>query len=93
MIRKEMKSAIMIILFELKKKNVGKEKLANRQTRGEFDLLIVDLKLHDHYSSSICRRVQEVTINSSQRRESVGPIERLSVSVRHIVTGDPKITI
>lgn len=75
----------------IKKAKCRWKQLDNGKTRGEFDLLIVDLRLHDHaVFLNTCGWVQEVIVKSSQQKESIRPSEWLSVSVRYIVTGDCK---
>ena len=78
---------------------------AERKTKGEFYLLIRDLRLFDseyffkYYRMSnvqyeeVLRWVAPRITKCTQKREPIGPSERLSVTLRYLTTGDAHITI
>ena len=78
---------------------------AERKIKGEYHLLIQDLKLHDavyffryfrmdttqfeNLLTMIAPRIQK----SSLKRECISPSERLCVTLRYLTTGDAQSTI
>ncbi|XP_057310637.1 uncharacterized protein LOC130648602 [Hydractinia symbiolongicarpus] len=77
-----------------------------RKQKGEFHLLIQDLKLYDHQlffqyfrmSPSDLEKLLSwvaplVVKKETRMRESIKPSERLCVTMRYLVTGDAQVTI
>lgn len=88
------------------KKRMRVRKLfAERESKGEFHLLISDLKLFDHEYffkyfrmsptryEELLRLVAPRIIKSNERRTPIGPSERLCVTLKYLVTGDAQCTI
>ena len=77
----------------------------DRQQKGEFHLLIREMKLHDHtlffqyfrmsptQYEDLLKQIAPVIQKQSEKREPIGPSERLSVALRYIFTGDSQKTI
>ena len=103
------------LLLLLKRRLEGKQKykkavwvrkiFRERKQKGEFHLLINELRIHDHeyffkYFRMSPSKYEELLqlvgphiTKSSKKREAIGPSERLSVALRYIITGDAQITI
>ena len=76
-----------------------------RKIKGEFYLLVQDLRLYDeeyflkYFRMSVLQyeevlsMVAPVIQKSSERRECIGPNERLCVTLRYLTTGDSQTTI
>ena len=76
-----------------------------RKQKGEFHLLINELRIHDHVYffkyfrmsptkyEELLQLVGPYITKSSQKREAIGPSERLSVALRYLTTGDAQLTI
>ena len=76
-----------------------------RKQKGEFHLLIQELRIHDqeyffkYFRMSPTRyehflgMVAPLITKSSVKRETIGASERLSVTLRYLVTGDSQVTI
>ena len=73
--------------------------------KGEYHLLLQDLHLHDHEYFFKCFRMRHSKYEEllrlvspfirkcSLKWESIGPSERLSVTLRYLATGDRQTTI
>lgn len=76
-----------------------------RKRKGEFYLLVQDLRLYDeeyffkYFRMSVMQyeellsMVAPIIQKSSQKRECIGPNERLSLTMRYLTTGDAQTTI
>jgi hypothetical protein len=76
-----------------------------RNTKGEFYLLVQDLRLYDeeyffrYFRMSVIQygellaMVAPIIQKSSQKRECIRPNERLCVTMRYLATGDAQTTI
>ena len=76
-----------------------------RKQKGEYHLLLQDLRLHDHEYVFKCFRISHSKYEEllrlvapfirkcSLKRESIGPSERLSVTLHCLATGDSQTTI
>ena len=76
-----------------------------RKNKGEFHLLIKDMMLYDHFLffryfrmnptqyEQLLQKIAPHIQKSSEKREPIGPSERLSVALRYIFTGDSQTTI
>ena len=76
-----------------------------RSWKGEYHLLIKELKLYDHEYffkqfrmlpdkfEKLLSFVAPLILKSSERREAISPEERLCITLRYLVTGDAQITI
>ena len=76
-----------------------------RKQKGEFHLLIKDMMLHDNFLffnyfrmnatqyEQLLQKIAPRITKSSEKRESIGPSERLSVTLRYVFTGDSQTTI
>ena len=76
-----------------------------RKEKGEYHLLIREMKSYDHMMfyqqfrmtpeqyENLFRLVAPKILKSSQKREAIEPGERLSVTLRYLVTGDAQTTI
>lgn len=77
----------------------------DRKSKGEFHLLVKDLRLFDseyfwkYYRMTniqyeeLLHWVAPYITKSSQKREAIGPSERLSAALKYLVTGDMQTTI
>ena len=108
------KEIIMLLILwrRIKKRRMKNKKrfwvreiLKERNTKGEYHLLIKELKLYDHeffykqfritptkYEELLCWVAPKI-IKSNIKRESISPGERLCVTLRFLVTGDAQTTI
>ena len=76
-----------------------------RKQKGEFHLLIKDMMLYDHFLffkyfrmnptqyEQLLQKIAPRIQKSSEKREQIGPSERLSVALRYIFTGDSQKSI
>ena len=78
-----------------------------RKEKGKYHLFIREMKSYDHMMlhqqfritpgpeqyENLFRLVAPKILKSSQKREAIEPGERLSVTLRHLVTGDAQTTI
>ena len=76
-----------------------------RKEKGEYHLLIRDMRLYDHslfYQQfrmtptkyeDLLNMVAPQIVKSSLKREAISPGERLAVTLRYLVTGDAQTTI
>ena len=76
-----------------------------RKQKGEFHLLIKEMRLHDHtlffqyfrmsptQYEDLLKQIAPVIQKQSEKREPIGPSERLSVVLRYTFTGDSQKTI
>lgn len=76
-----------------------------RKQKGEFHLLINELRIHDHEYffkyfrmspskyEDLLKIVGPYITKSSVKREPIGPSEKLSVTLRYLITGDAQVTI
>ena len=76
-----------------------------RETKGEFYLLVLDLRLHDEeyffkYFRMSAMQYEELLSmvapkiqKSSEKRKCIGPSERVCVTLRYLTTGDSQTTI
>ena len=76
-----------------------------RKQKGEFHLLVKEMQLHDQAMffqyfrmcptqyEHLLSQVAPELIKSSQKREPIGPSERLCVALRYLFTGDSQKTI
>ena len=104
------KKLTILKLLELKRKKRIRFRVRKvyeeRLEKGEFHLLVRDLRLHDHEYFFRCFRMSPSTFEellslvgpkiskeNTVMRDSVGPGERLAVTLRYLVTGDAQCTI
>ena len=106
------KLILLQILHRRKQRSKSKKRFwvrkiyAERQQKGEFHLLVKDLRLHDQEYFFKYFRMSPSTFDEllsfiapliiKQRtvmRDPVGPAERLAVTLRYLVTGDAQSTI
>ena len=76
-----------------------------RKQKGEFHLLINEMRLHDHELffryfrmsptryEHLLEQIGHAITKSSIKREPIGPSERLSVTLRYVFTGDSQVTL
>ena len=76
-----------------------------RESKGEFYLLVLDLRLHDeeyffkYFRMSVMQYEELLSMvapkiqKSSEKRKCIGPSERLCVTLRYLTTGDSQTTI
>ena len=76
-----------------------------RKQKGEFHLLIKDMMLHDNFLffkyfrmnptqyEQLLQKIAPRITKSAEKREPIGPSERLSVTLRYVFTGDSQTTI
>ena len=95
-----------LLLTEKKKRRFWVRRIfEERQTKGEFHTVVAYLKLFDHeYFQKQFRmsptKLEELLgwivpriTKSSEKRQPIGPEERLCVTLRYLVTGDAQVTI
>ena len=109
------KKLMLLLLLELEDEKENEKRkhrmwvrkiFAERKQKGEFHLLVRDLKLHDdeyffkYFRMSTIRFVElllkvapRIKKSNLRRFDVVGPSERLSVTLRYLVTGDSHVTI
>ena len=78
---------------------------AEREEKGEFHTLILEMKLGDHEMffkqfrmlpsklEELLRWLAPKIIKDSTRRKAIGPEERLCATLRYLVTGDAQVSI
>ena len=77
-----------------------------RTTKGEFHLLVQDLRLFDHFYFFQCFRMSPATYEkllswvgpriqrkSTRMRDPIGASERLTLTLRYLVSGDAQVSI
>ena len=102
---------LLLIVLRNKRRNKYKKRFWVRQTyqerkqKGEYLLLVQDLKLFDHELfftyfrmtpakfEELLSWVASLITKSSIRREPICPSERLCATLRYLVTGDAQVTI
>ena len=104
------KKLTILKLLELKRKKRKRfwvrKVYEERLEKGEFHLLVGDLRLHDHEYFFRCFRMSPSTFEellslvgpkiskeNTVMHDSVDPGERLAVTLRYLVTGDAQCTI
>ena len=106
-----MKKKLLILkLIELKRKRKKRHWVRkvyrDRQEKGEFHMVVRDLRLHDHEYFFTCFSMSPSTFEelisfdapiivkkSMVMRDPIGPSERLPVTLRYLVTRDAQCTI
>ena len=91
---------------ESRRKRIWVRKLfQERYTKGEFNLLSHDLRLHDeeyffkYFRMNVTQyelllsKVAPFIRKTSKFREAIGPSERFCVTLRYLATGDAQSTI
>lgn len=102
---------LMLLKRRLRKKTRYKKRMwvrkifEERKTKGEFYLLVQDLRLYDeeyffkYFRMSVLQYEELLSMvapliqKSSQKRECIGPNERLCVTMRYLTTGDAQTTV
>ena len=104
------KKVLILKLIELKRKRKKRywvrKVYRDWQEKGEFHMLVRDLRLHDHEYFFTCFRMLPSTFEellsfvapiivkkSTVMRDPLGPSEILAVTLRYLVTGDAQCTI
>ena len=105
------RTLILLILWRRKEaRKLRKRKwvriiFEERNTKGEYKLLIKELQLHDHEYffkyfrmsptryEELLRLVAAHITKSSIRREAIGPGERLAVTLRYIFAGISQVDL
>ena len=91
-----------LLLTEKKKRRFWVRRIfEERQTKGEFHTVVADLKLFDHeyfqkqfrMSPTKLGWLAPIITKNSEKRQPIGPEERLCVTLRYLVTGDAQVTI
>ena len=102
----------MLVLVNSNKKTKKKKRFwvrrlyKERKMKGEFHLLIQDMKLYDHQlffqyfrmspsnlESLLSWVAPFITKKTTRMREPIGAGERMCVTMRYLVTGDAQVTI
>jgi len=91
--------------MKYKKKFWIRKIFEERKQKGEYHLLVKDMRLFDHHYffkqfrmlpskyEKLLSYVAPLITKSSTRRESISADQRLCITLRYLVTGDAKITI
>ena len=112
LLKKKILLQLLLLQTSTKPKKKNKKKCwvrkiyAERKEKGEFHLLVRDLKLHDHEYFFKCFRMSPENFEkltswcspylvkaTTRMREPISPSERLCVTLRYLVTGDAQVTI
>ena len=91
--------------LKYKKRFWVRQLFKERKEKGEYHLLVKDMKLFDHeyffkqfrmlphkYEKLLCYVAPRIT-KSSIKRESISADQRMCITLRYLVTGDAKATI